>query len=167
MRATKKISGLKYHLQPTQYISISHYLQIQRAEILFPVRHQGDNGIFVLKTIAVSSFSYCKKTHEGITVKTVQWHEEMFPYYTRRNDLRLYNRMIFAIIIIMFIYSGIVVTWHPSILICHPPVSFVPSVLRRTQMTLSGGKSNSARLTWQQCPQNEHYCYNVVRRWEW
>ena len=89
-------------------------------------------------------------THEGITVR---WRDEDITvssfslYLTWRNDLRLYNRMILAIIIItMFIYSGIVVIWDTWILLCYPPVSFVPSALRRAQMTLSGGKSISKGL---------------------
>ena len=43
--------------------------------------HQGVNDIFALKSITVSSFSL---------------------YYTWHNDLRLYNRMILTVIIIMF-----------------------------------------------------------------
>ena len=99
---------------------------------------------------------------------TVRWRDEDITvssfslYYTWRNDLRLHNRMIWAIIIAMFIYSGIVVIWDSWILICHPAVSFVPSGSRRAQMTLPGGKSKSADLKWQQCPQNEHYCYNFI-----
>ena len=41
-------------------------------------------------------------------------------------------------------FESTVVIWDPWILICHPSVSFVPSALRRAQMTLSGGKSKSA-----------------------
>ena len=57
-------------------ISISRYLQIQRAEISFSVCHQGINDIFTLKSITVSSFSNCQK-HEDITVKTLRGDEEM------------------------------------------------------------------------------------------
>ena len=80
-------------------------------------------------------------------------------YYTWLNDLRLYNCMILAMIIIMFIYSGIVVIWDPWILIWHPPLSFVPFALHRAQMTLLDGKSKSSGFKWQQCLQNEHYFY--------
>ena len=31
------------------------------------------------------------------------------------------------------------------------------------QITLSGGKSKSAGLKWQQCPQNERYCYIIFQ----
>ena len=114
----------------------------------------------------VSSFFYYQK-HEDITLKTLQWDEEMKTltvssfslHYTWRSDLRLYNHMILAILKIMFIYSGIVVIWNTWILICQPPVSFVSSTLCRAQMTLPGSKSKSAGLKWQQCPQNEHYFY--------
>ena len=67
------------------------------------------------------------KNMKVITVKTLQEDEEMktlqclhFPSFT--HGVMTY---ILAIIIIMFIYSGIVVIWDPWILICHPPVSFV------------------------------------------
>ena len=120
-------------------VSISHYLQMQWAEISFSVHHEGINNIFTLKSITVSSFSL---------------------YYTWCYDLRLYNSMILAIIIIiMFIYSGVVVIWEPWIFICHPPVSLVPTASRWAQVRLSRGKSKSAGLKWQQCSQNEHYCY--------
>ena len=60
----------------------------------------------------------------------------------------------------MFIYSGIVVIWDPWILICLPPVSFVPCVVRGATMILSGGPLKSADgLKLQQYPQKEHYCY--------
>ena len=85
-------------------------------------------------------------------------------YYIRSNDLCLFNRMILAIIIIIiiiiiFIYSGIFVIWDSWILIYHPPVSSVSCASYWAQMTLSGGKSKSADLKWQQCSQNQHYCY--------
>ena len=97
----------------------------------------------------------------------VSWRDEDITvspfslYYTWRNNLRLYNRMILAIII-MFVYSGIVVIGEPWILICHPPVSFVPSALRRAQMTLSGGNSKSAGFKWQKCRVSEHYIINIT-----
>ena len=128
-------------------IGIFHYLQIQRAEISFSVRHQGINDIFVLKSTTLPSFSDCQK-HEDITVR---WRDGDYSviislYHTWRNDLRLYNRMILAttiiITIIMFIYSGIVVIWESWILIYHPPVPFVRSASRRAQMTLSDEKSS-------------------------
>ena len=62
------------------------------------------------------------------------------------------NYILAIIIIIMFIYLGIVVIWDPWILICHPTV------------TTSGGKGKSAGLNSQQCPQNEHYYYIVLLR---
>ena len=57
-------------------LSISRYLQIQRNEISFSVRHQGINDIFTMKSITVSSFSDCQKD-EDITMKTLQGDEEM------------------------------------------------------------------------------------------
>ena len=126
------LAELKYGLQPTQYKYFSLNSHIQRAEVSFSARHQDVNDILALKSISVSSFSDCQK-HEDITVKTSQWAEKMKTlvssfsfYHTWRNDLRLYNLMILAIKIIKFIYLGIVVIWDPWILICHPPVSFVP-----------------------------------------
>ena len=102
------------------------------------------------------------KNMKVITVKTLQEDEEMktlqclhFPSFT--HGVMTY---ILAIMIIMFIYSGIVVIWDPWILICHPPVSFVRFVC--VISTMSGGKSKSANLKWQQCPQNEHYCYMTL-----
>ena len=69
--------------------------------------------------------------------------------------------LISAIIVIMFIYSGVVVIWHPCILICCPPVSFMPSASHwACQITLSGRKSKFGSLKWQRRPRNEHYCYN-------
>ena len=64
------MSGLKYHLHPTQY-KISHYLYMQRAEISFSARHKGVNDIFALKRITVSTFSDCQN-HEDITVNELQ-----------------------------------------------------------------------------------------------
>ena len=95
-------------------VSVSHHLQIQRAEISFSACHQGVNqdseNITVRwrgEGITVSSFSLC---------------------YTWRKDLRLCNCMILAIIIIiiiiiiitiMFIYSGILTFYLPlSSVIC-------------------------------------------------
>ena len=42
-------------------ISISQYLQIQRAEISFSARHQGVNNILALKSITVSLFLIARK----------------------------------------------------------------------------------------------------------
>ena len=79
-------------------------------------------------------------------------------YYTWCNKLCLYNQITWAVII-MFIYLGIFVIWNPWILICYLPVSFV--------LTLSGGKSKSVVLKWQQYPKNEHNCYSVLWRQYW
>ena len=54
-----------------QHKSFSHHLQGQRTEISFSAHRQGVNDIFSLKSITVSSFSYCQK-YEVITVKTLQ-----------------------------------------------------------------------------------------------
>ena len=68
--------------------------------------------------------------------------------------------MTLAIVIIMFIYSGIVVIRDPWILICLPPVSFVLSIARGETVILSVGPLKSADgLKLQQYPQIEHYCY--------
>ena len=90
-------------------VSVSHHLQIQRTEISFSACHQGVNHYSENITvrwrgegITVSSFSLC---------------------YAWRKDLRLCNFMILAtiiiIIIIMFIYSGILTFYLPlSSVIC-------------------------------------------------
>ena len=80
-------------------------------------------------------------------MKTLQWSDitVIWPdedvtlssfsfYYTWHNDLRLYNRIVLAIIIIIiiiirFIHSGIVVIWDPLMLIFHLSVSLVSSTL--------------------------------------
>ena len=133
-----------------------HVLQIQRAEISFSARHQGVNYIFALKNMTVSSFSNRRK-HEDITVKKLQWDEDIAGssfslYYTWCNGLCFYNRMILAMIKIMFIHLGIAFIWEPGILICGSPVSFVTSASRDS-------KSKSAGLKWQQYLQNGHCCY--------
>ena len=130
----KKYQGWNIICSPLS-ISTSHYLQIQQAEISFLAHHQGVNDIFTLESITVSSL-----------------------YYTSCNDLHLYNDIILAIII-MFIYSSLIVIWDSWILICHPSMSFLPSAWYQAQIILSGGKSKSIGLKWQQCPQNEHHCY--------
>ena len=54
-------------------VSVSHYLQIQQAEISFSVNHQGINDIFAMKSITKSFFSNCQRTwrhyNEDITVR--------------------------------------------------------------------------------------------------
>ena len=95
---TCKSIGLKYHFKPIIKALMIFFLPWRALQCLhFPIAKN---------------------------MKTLQWLK----------DLRLYNCMILAIIIIiiiiiiiMFIYSDIIVTWYPWILICHPPVSFVPS----------------------------------------
>ena len=135
------ISRLKYHLQPTQY---KYFSLLTNPDI--STRHQG--VIFTQKSITLSSFFDCQK-HEDIAVR---WRDEDITVpsfslsYTWRNDLRLYNRMILAM---MFIYSDIIVIWDLWILICHPPVSFVTSAPHRAQVMLLGGKPKTAGLKWQ------------------
>ena len=77
-------------------ISISHCLQIQRAEISFSAHHQAVKDVFALTGITVSSFSNCQK-HEDITVRRRDEDIIVSSFslnYTWRNDLRLHNRMI-------------------------------------------------------------------------
>ena len=63
------------------------------------------------------------------------------------NDISSLKSMTMILtMIIMLIYSDIVVIWDLWLLICYPPVSFVPSPLRWAQMTPSGGKWKSAGL---------------------
>ena len=105
--------------------------------------------------------------HFSITknMNTLQWKRYVSILnslcYTWCNDLRLYDCTILAIMIIkIFIDLGIVVTWDPSILICYLSVWFLPSVLRRIQMTLLDGKLKSLGLKQQQCFRNEFYCHS-------
>ena len=96
-------------------ISISCYLPIQQVKISFSAHHQGVNDILALKSIAASSFYDCQK-HEDILVKKLQRDEDIIVsslslYYTWHNDLHLFNHMILTIIIINFIYLGIVTIW--------------------------------------------------------
>ena len=90
----------------------------------------------------MSSFSDCQQ-HENITVKILQWDEEMktllssfFLYGTWHNYPRFYNCMILGIITIMFIYLVIVAIWDPWILIFHSPVSFVRQICRAETSSL-------------------------------
>ena len=89
------------------------------------------------------------KTHEDITVKTLQWDEEMKTW-----------SVFIAIIIIMFIYSGTVIIWDSWILIYNPPVDFCPSLRVMHKWHKSNdSKSKSAGFKWQQCSQNQNYCF--------
>ena len=112
----KHISGLIIeNLRPeisfaVHSVSISHYLQIKLAEILFSANHQGIN-IFWFPKI----WRHCRED------TTVRWQDEDITvssfslYLTWHNDLCLHNQMILVIILIMFIYSGIII-WDPWIL---------------------------------------------------
>ena len=128
------MSGLNYHFQPAIKVLIIFSPWRALQWLHFPIARN-------MKALLWRHYSEMKRwRHYSIFI---------FFYYTWRNDLRLYNRMtlstiIIMIITIMFIYSGINFILDPRILICRAPVSFVPSVLRRTQMTLSVGKSKSA-----------------------
>ena len=88
-----------------------------------------------LKSIAVSSFFDCS---EGIIAR---WRDEditvsLFSlYYTWRNDLRLYNRTILTITIIMFIYTSTVATLLRFASGTNDTVGQLIKI-RRTQMTM-------------------------------
>ena len=117
-------------------IILVHFLSKQvNIELLFRIKSRmiisDGHALLVIKKIFANI--------AGILYRLKRILRAFSLYYTWRNDLRLYNSMILAIIIIMFIYSGIVI-WDPWILICHSPVSFMPSTSRRVQITLSCGK---------------------------
>ena len=137
-------------------IRISQYLQVQRAEISFSARYQGVDDILALMSITVSSFLIAKK-----------WR-----HYSEMKRWRNYSAFIFSVLHMAY-WPTFVSSYDTSsnnnnfylLGDCCPfrPLDFdLPPSSVIWQITLLGGKSKSAGLTWQQCPQNEHYCYIIL-----
>ena len=115
-------------------LSVQEHLTNPAAEISLSARHQGVTIFSSWRTLqSLHFFSITSITH-GLF------------------GLRLYNCRILAIMI-MFIYSGT---------FSFETLGFWFATLQ-CQMTLSSGKSKCAGLKWQQCYQNQYYCYINAR----
>ena len=113
------------------------------------------------KTLQWRRYSVIKRwRHYRVFIFYYVWRNDLRLYnrmILERNDLRLYDRMILAINVNLLGYCC-----HLRTLDFDLPPSGVICALHFA--SLSGGKSKSACLKWQQCPQNEHYCL-VFTKW--